>query len=281
MRLRRLLASCAALMLVAQAARGTEAAPPPESSPAPAPAPRPLWWQLKASIGYHFSTGDYTGTQTTDIQYVPLVVTADVERWRIQSTIPWLYISGPPGIIDGPNGPIQTTNGTSSGLGDLLLRGSYLLPVERLIPPEQAVPAWLPYVELAGLIKFPTASRSQGLGTGEFDFGIDTDLTWTFGPFSPFVSAGYRILGSPPGTHLDDVFTGTVGSLYRIWSSLSGGALLDYRQAPTASTGQRLELVPYVSWVIAPPWTLDSYVSIGLANGSPDFGVGTQLGYTW
>ena len=131
------------------------------------------------------------------------------------------------------------------------------------------------------MIKFPTASRSQGLGTGEFDFGVDADLTWTFGRFAPFVSAGYRILGSPPGTHLDDVFAGTIGSLYRIWPSLSAGALLDYRQAPTPSTGQRLELVPYTSWVIVQPWSLDSYVSIGLANGSPDVGVGTQLAYTW
>jgi hypothetical protein len=275
MGLGRLLASCAALMLVAQAAPGVE----PEAQPTPAP--RPLWWQLKASLGYHFSTGDYTGSQTTDIQYVPLVLTADVERWRIQGTIPWLYISGPPGIIDGPNGPIQTTNGTSSGLGDLLLRGSYLLPVERSLAAGQPLPAWLPYVELIGLVKFPTASRSQGLGTGEFDFGIDTDLTWNVGRVSPFLSAGYRILGSPPGTHLDDVFTGSIGALYRVWPSLSAGALLDYRQAPTASTGQRLDLVPYVSWVIAPPWTLDSYVSIGLANGSPDFGLGTQFGYTW
>jgi len=277
MRLRRLLASCAALILVAHAARGGE----PESQATPVPGSPPLWWRLKASIGYHFSTGDYTGSETTDIQYVPLVVTTDIDGWRIQGTIPWLYISGPPGIIDGPNGPIQTTNGTSNGLGDLLLRASYLLPVERLLPPDASVPAWLPYVELAGLIKFPTASRSQGLGTGEFDFGIDSDLTWNVGRFSPFLSAGCRILGSPPGTHLKDVFTGSIGSLYRLWPSFSVGALLDYRQAPTASTGQRLELVPYLSWALAPPWSLDSYVSIGLSNGSPDVGVGTQLGYTW
>ena len=273
MRPRRLLASCAALALLARTAAAVE--------PAPAPVQRPLYWRLKASIGYHFSSGDYTGTDTTQIQYVPLVLTADVERWRIQGTIPYLYISGPPGIIDGPNGPIQTTNGTSDGLGDLLLRGSYLLPVESLLPADQPVPVWVPYVDLVGLVKFPTASRSQGLGTGEFDFGIDTDLTWSVGRFSPFLTLGYRVLGSPPGTHLSDVFDGSVGLLYRFLPTLSAGALLDYRQAPTPSTGQRFELVPYTSWTIFGPWSLDSYVSIGLSNGSPDVGVGTQLGYTW
>jgi len=246
------------------------------------PAARPLYWRVKASLGYHFSTGDYTGSDPTDIQYVPAVLTVDVERWRVQGTIPYLHISGPPGIIVGPDGlPIATTSGTSDGLGDVLLKGSYLLPVEDLFPADAPLPDWLPYVELIGLVKFPTASRSQGLGTGEFDFGIESDLTWTFGRFSPFVGASYRILGSPPGTHLYDVFGCSLGGLYRIAEPLSAGALIDYRQPPSASSGQRLELVPYASWVITPPWTLESYVAAGLADGSPDVGVGSQLGYTW
>ena len=266
------LAVCALLLGFARAATGADG----ES-----PAATALYWRLKASLGYHFSTGDYTGSANTDIQYVPLVLTADVERWRLQGTIPYLHISGPPGIIDGPNGPIETTDGTSNGIGDLLLRGSYLLPLESLLAADAAIPGWLPYVEMMGLVKFPTASRSEGLGTGEFDFGIEADLTWTVGRFSPFLSAGYRILGSPPGTHLYDVFTGSVGSLYRVAEYLSAGALLDYSQPPSPSTGQRLELVPYVSWEITLSWSLESYVSVGLANGSPDVGVGSQLGYAW
>jgi hypothetical protein len=207
---------------------------------------------------------------------------ATVSRRRTRlGTVPYLHVSGPAGIIDGPNGPIQTTDGTTDGLGDLLLRGSWLLPVESLFPPDEPLPPWLPYVDLIGLVKFPTASRSEGLGTGEFDFGVETDLTWMVGRFSPFVGIGYRVLGSPPGTHLDDVVTASLGALYRIGAALSAGVLLDYRQPPSPSTGQRLELVPYASWVIASPWALESYVSIGLSDGSPDVGVGSQLGYTW
>lgn len=248
----------------------------------PAPPARPLYWRIKASLGYHFSSGDYTASDTTDIQYVPLVVTIDVERWRLQGTLPYLYVSGPQGIIVGPDGlPIETVSGTSGGLGDVLLKGSYLLPVEDLFPADQPLPDWLPYVELIGLVKFPTASRAKGLGTGEFDFGIESDLTWTLGRLSPFVSASYRILGSPPGSHLYDVFGCSLGALYRVAEPLSAGLLLDYRQPPSATSGQRLELVPYASWLITPPWTLESYVSAGLADGSPDVGVGSQLGYTW
>lgn len=271
MRHRRLLVLCAALgMLIGGRRAGAEDVEPP-----------PLYWRLKASVGYHYSRGDYTGSDITTIQYVPLVLTADVDRWRAQLTLPYLHLDGPAGIIEGPNGPIETTDGTSDGLGDLLVRSSYLLPLQSWLPHDWGSEAWVPYVDVIGLVKFPTASRSDGLGTGEYDFGLEAGLTWTIGRFTPFANAGYRFLGSPPGTHLDDVFTGSVGAMYQFLATLGGGLLLDYRQAPTPQTGERLELVPYASWTFIAPWSLDTYVSAGLADGSPDVGVGTQLGYTW
>lgn len=62
-----------------------------------------------------------------------------------------------------------------------------------------------------GLIKFPTASRAAGLGTGEFDFGVESAFFWSAGKFTPYATIGYRFLGSPPGTDLDDVLLGSIG----------------------------------------------------------------------
>jgi hypothetical protein len=269
----RRLAACAAFTVAACGGRATAIEPPPPSS---APA---LYWRLKASIGYHYSIGDYGSSESTAIHYVPLVLTADIERWRLQGTIPYLQISGPAGIIEGPNGPIQTNNGKSDGIGDLLLRAAYFVPMQALLPAPYATHPWMPLVDLIGVVKFPTASRSKGLGTGEFDFGFEGDLTWVLGRFLPFATAGFRYLGSPPDAHLDNVFVGSLGGLYRILDQLSVGLLLDYRSSPSPSTGQRLDLVPYISWIFVPPWSLDGYVSAGLAEGSPDVGVGFQLGY--
>jgi hypothetical protein len=78
---------------------------------------------------------------------------------------------------------------------------------------------------------------------------------------------------------LGNVFAGSIGGLYRILDSLSGGLLLDYRSAPSPSTGERLDLVPFASWLFLPPWSADVYVSAGLADGSPDVGVGVQFAY--
>jgi hypothetical protein len=222
-------------------------------------------------LGYHYSSGKYGTPDTTEISYVPLTATAELGRWSLQGSIPYLRISGPAGFIQGPDGPIQTAGGVSEGLGDILARGSYFLPAQTY---------WMPFSEFIGRVKFPTASRSAGLGTGEFDVGFETELSWAVDRFTPFVSGGYRYLGSPPGTELRNVWLGSVGGLYRVLDPLNVGLLLDYREAASASSGKRLELVPFASWKLSASWSVDTYVSAGLASGSPDVGVGVQIGYT-
>ena len=230
-----------------------------------------LYRRLKLSVGYDYSSGTYGTSDTTEIMYVPLTATLEIGRWSLQSTIPYLRISGPAGFVQGPNGPIQTTSGESDGLGDIVLRGSYFLP---------ALTNWMPFIELIGRVKFPSASRSAGLGTGEYDAGVETELSWALFPrFTPFVDGGYRYLGSPPGFELDNVFVGSVGGTYRLLDVLNIGLLLDYQQAASSTTGERLELVPYATWKIDDHWSLDVYTTAGLASGSPDVGVGVHIGY--
>jgi hypothetical protein len=56
------------------------------------------------------------------------------------------------------------------------------------------------------------------------------------------------------------------------------------RRAPPGlrarATDQRLELVPFASYRIRPHWSFGLYGTAGLADGSPDAGVGVQVGYT-
>lgn len=64
------------------------------------------------------------------------------------------------------------TRTTQSGIGDILLQGRYYILDEQGL---------LPTVALLARIKFPTADRDRGLGTGEFDekFGIQLSKTLT------------------------------------------------------------------------------------------------------
>jgi hypothetical protein len=226
---------------------------------------------FEAKVGYHYSTGDYGTSSTTDIMYVPLTLEALLGRWTVRATVPYLRITSGGGVVQGPDGPIQALSGTQDGLGDVSVYGSYTLPPFR---------DWLPWLELGTFVKFPTASASRGLGTGEFDVGIESDLTWTIDRFTPFLTAGYLFLGSAPDLPLDDVFEGSAGAQYRIFEDAHLGLLVDYRQAPSAFSGARLELVPFGSYHLGRHWAFSAYGTAGLADGSPDAGVGVQVGYT-
>lgn len=228
--------------------------------------------KFKVSLGYHYSTGNYGTSHTTEIAYIPLIAKAEIGAWTIQGTLPYLRISGPAGFASVGNTVVQTNGGTSDGLGDVLLRGAYTF--EPLAP-------WMPFVDVAGLIKFPTASRGDGLGTGEFDYGVESEFFWSLERFTPFAAVGYRFLGSPPGTHLDNVVVGSAGGIYRIIEPVHAGLFLDYRQSPSASVGERLDLIPFGSWQIDAHWSVDLYATAGLAKGSPDAGTGLQLAYAW
>jgi len=234
---------------------------------------------LEVTAGFDYSTGDYGTSSSTEIVYVPLTLEAELEAergsWTLRTTVPYIRITSEGGTVQGPNGPIEAVAGTENGLGDVLARGSYTL---------SSSGGWRPWVELAGLVKFPTASRARGLGTGEFDFGLETELTWVTGRLTPFVSGGYLFLGSAPGLALDNVFTASGGAQYRVLDrtnvKLNVGLLFDYREAASATTGPRMELLPFGSFSLPPHWYVGMHAVAGLADGSPDAGAGLEIAYT-
>ena len=222
--------------------------------------------RLRVSLGAHYSTGDYGTSSPTDIFYLPLTVRTDIEQWNLKLTIPYLRIHGGSGTVQG-----RTAGGTADGLGDVLLRGAYAIPSHR---------AWMPFLEVAGLAKFPTASRTDGLGTGRYDFGIEAEASWVVQRFSPFVTVGYRFLGSSPSIHLHEAVVGSAGGQYRVTDNLDLGLLFDYRQAPSTASGERREVVPFLAFRWSTHWSVNAYGSAGFADGSPDAGCGLELGYT-
>ncbi len=223
-------------------------------------------YNAKFSLGYHYSAGSYGGTGTTEIAYIPFIARADVGPWSAAITIPYLRISGPP-VVTGEG--VQTIGGESDGLGDILTRASYTVAPQA---------DWMPYVDIIGRIKFPTASRADGLGTGAFDYGFEIAVSKPFERFTPLVTGGYRILGSSPDNKLRNVGIASVGGIYRLLDSVNVGLFADYREAASAASGTRLDLVPYLSWKISPHWSVDVYATAGLAEGSPDAGTGLQIG---
>ena len=160
----------------------------------------PLW---HLSTSFNYLKGDYGTGEDTEIIYVPFTFGIRLDRFRLGLTVPYLYQTSQDVVLTG--GGVASKKGkraaaststtesrTEDGLGDILLRASFVVLKE-----QPRLPEIEPYLK----IKFPTADEDRGLGTGEFDETIGVDLSKTFlERLAVYLTLAYTFIGSPPGT---------------------------------------------------------------------------------
>ena len=231
--------------------------------------------KFTGSAGFDYSTGDYGQTTNTNVFAIPVITQWEIDHWTLKLVVSYLHVSGPSNVVSGLGAvlsPGQAPSQSRSGFGDLITSATYNVYSDTA--------AGLS-VDLTGKVKFGTASRSKGLGTGENDLGFQVDVYKSAGQLTPFVSLGYRTLGSPPGIDLKDVFFGSVGIDYRTDEHTNVGAsfLLQDRIATTIDPTRELSV--YVSHRLSSEWRLQGYLVTGFTNASPSFEIGGQVGYTF
>ena len=199
-------------------------------------------WLFSSSVNY--SVGDYGTNKDTTIVYVPFTFGVRlIDTLWISVTVPWIDQNSQNVVVTG--GGVATrkkakgkfaqpaTATAESGLGDVLLRVSYVLLDEQPFLPEIA-----PYVK----IKFPTADADRGLGTGEFDETVGVDLSkQIIGSLYGYVTA-YTFVGSPPGADFHNSFGWSVGAAYTLVPSLSFFAFLNGSTAISPGQADPLEV---------------------------------------
>jgi Putative MetA-pathway of phenol degradation len=235
-------------------------------------------WLFSSSVNY--SIGDYGTNKDTTIVYVPFTFgVRPVDTLWINVTVPWIYQSSQNVVVTG--GGVATrkkatgkfaqpaTATTESGLGDVLLKVSYVLPEGKTFIPEIE-----PYVK----IKFPTADKDRGLGTGEFDETIGVDLSkQLIGALYGYVTVAYTFVGSPPGADFSNSFGWSVGAGYTLIPSLSFFAFLDGATAIAPGQADPLELRVGAEYRLFKALKFTGAVTRGLSNGSPDWGLSAGL----
>jgi hypothetical protein len=245
------------------------------------------WSAFKFTTGVDYTSGDYgTGTDT-DILYIPFSAKYEHGPWFVGLTVPYIRIESDGSVVGGADGTVitkkkrrtKTVGGstvpdvtTESGLGDIVgqVGRSFFLNHSTL-----------PLVDLIGKIKFPTADEDKGLGTGEFDYSIQADVSKTFGRWTPFGTLGYRYIGEPSGTDLNNIFFASLGAGYKLTEQWSTGLILDYRQSTSDNADDPVELTPSATWKPRRDWVLTGYGVFGATDGGPDYGGGLQASYIW
>lgn len=134
-------------------------------------------------------------------------------------------------------------------------------------------------VALGGEVKPPLADPDRGFGTGAWDGGIALSVARRLGTTFLFADVGYLVLGDMEEIELRDPLTYAAGVGYSLPSgrigllaSLSGSTRI------LADTDPPLQAGAGVNVRLSPRRSLDTNVSFGLTESSPD--VAVAVGWT-
>jgi hypothetical protein len=237
-----------------------------------------------ASVGFDYVSGNYgakcavtvslTCTTTgTTVFVLPATAMLQIQRLRLQLTVPFVDIQGP-GRFAGDLGvplivaPANNEPKSRSGLGDITVGMAYILLREN---------ALMPRIELAAVTKLPTAA--SGLGTGKTDYGARVNLYRTLLPWLvTYGSVGYDWVGDLNTVKLHSGGEATAGIDAKVLG-LGAGAMLDYRQSAWAGAPDYFALNPYITWRMMGVVNVSLYGTVGLTRSTPSQAIGLRFGF--
>ncbi len=243
----------------------------------------------------NYSSGTYGSGITTDIWSAPFTAAYRSDRWTLTLSVPYVDIHGSGSVIPG-TGPVDNSNPLGRGLGDLLgggsTSGSRTSTAATSASGFGDVVASAGYtllsssdrsfaLDLGGKVKFATADVNKGLGTGENDYGVSLDTYKVMGRWTPFGGLGWMNYGSSPYIKLKNGMNANAGVNYRIESSDSVGVYYNYRQRIAAGGPTQSEVTAFWNHQLNDSLRVQSHALGGLTNGSPDWGVGASIDYSF
>ena len=236
--------------------------------------------RFTAELDTFYLSGDYGGTETTDIWYVPLILRAWGERHEFSLVVPYLRIDGPASVVVGDRGGVPSSAEVSGGPekrdgpGDLVVRGElfFLTGDGRRKP-------WLSGL---GRIKLPTADEQEGLGTGEPDYTAGISYTQPCGEVvSAFLDLTYKLVGDPEGTAYDNTTGVVLGLSARFGGTHSAFLMVDREDSivPGLPAGESLTAGGIFQWKGG--FRLSASIFAGLSDSREDVGGMIGVGRTW
>jgi hypothetical protein len=225
----------------------------------------------KASAALDYETGDYgTGTRSSTL-YLPFTLKRYWGDGYGSLTVPWISETTNGTVTNVGGRPVKIRRGrgspstvTHSGLGDLLARGGYALLTEGSQPFD---------LTAVGKVKLPTASRDDGLGTGEFDEGAGLEFgkkvadEWTV-----LADLYYTVIGSPPGSDLKNETAFDLGFAHPLREDLTLTGLYEQSTALVSGESDPQDLRALLDYKVDGVTRLTGGLLVGLSSGSPDYG---------
>jgi hypothetical protein len=246
---------------------------------AAAAAPAAAQTSVEASTGVEYQQGDYGTGESLETLSVPNAVRLKSGRVTLGASLPWQRIEGPGNAVGGGGGllglpiVIDPTRPPAriarQGIGDLRLGAAYSVPAESLGGVG---------LTLSGQMKVPTASARKGLGTGAADYTVGAEISTAVGGLTPFAGIAYTMPGDPAGFDLRDSLSARAGATLGLSERARGHLSYGYARGLSRLTPDEQQIASGVSFDLSGRLSLGIHGAAGLSEGSPDLGVGLQLG---
>jgi len=160
---------------------------------------------------------------------------------------------------------------TTTGIGDVILRGRYYIVEEQ---------DYVPLIALTARFKFPTASESLGLGTGKFDHGYGVEVSKLIGAYwLVFFDGGYNFIGDPDGLDLRNQYWYDVGTGYYLTKDLLASVYFEEYRALRPGLPNARDVFFSTNYRLSAAWRLNGGVAVGVSNGAPDYVVSIGTSY--
>ncbi len=223
--------------------------------------------------GVEFSSGDYGGTEDTEVVRVPLIARFITDNWDFRVSAPYLSVTGPANVADpdDPNGGTIVRTGTETGIGDTTLE------VTRNFKELGGSDA---YVDVTAWARLPTGDDARGLGNGATDYALIGEVGTSGDNGGAFVSAGRRFLGDDGGaTPREDGWQARLGGWVGLGERTRLGGAYTWREASRQGRKDPSDVGAYVSFRMLDQLVLAINGGVGLSDASADYRAGVRL--TW
>ena len=234
--------------------------------PEPAELGQPDTWSV--GVGLEFSSGDYGTPTDTDILTLPFQLRYDRGPWLLKFELPFYHLDGARSVIPG-FGAIgsRRTDSSATGIGDLtagITHHTFADSANQF------------NIDLTGKVKAPIGDEDEGLSTGSTDVTLQADAYKGFGRITAFGGLGFTAMFGGMA-NLKNTINYSLGASHRLDQGDTLALYIDGRTAPADNAAAQRELVASWSRPLSKLTSVKAYGLFGLANGSPDWGIGASL----
>jgi hypothetical protein len=247
------------------------------------------------SLGVEYSNGDYGTTITTDAVATKLTLAwFPTDLLDLSLEIPYLYqsnsVTTPFGMgrfrtsrmrqAGTTQGPMRSGSSrfastfdvtrSQSGIGDMILRGGYIVLPEKEITPQ---------IRPEFYVKFPTADENKGLGTGEFDGGIGATFVKWIGDWNASFEGVYNFIGKSADFNLNNYFSYEADLGYQLTDRFMPALAVKGATSPSSDSPAYFEMRIKALYNITGRLGTDGYLGKGFTDGSPDYSAGAEISY--